>query len=231
MNASRTARERVRAEMTMEITAVARKHLAAEGAAGLSLRGIARDLDMVSSAIYRYFASRDELLTALIIEGYNAVGDVVEEADAAAPHDDYSGRWLAVCRALRRWALANPHEYALLYGSPVPGYQAPQDTVAPALRDTVVYGRILSEAYESGVLAPPDLGLPAPADLADDMERVRELMPGLPDDLVARAVLAWNALFGMVSLEVFGQFDNVIYERDVLFDHNVHNLARMLGLP
>lgn len=231
MNASRTARERVRAEMTREITTVARKHLATEGASGLSLRAIARELGMVSSAIYRYFASRDELLTALIIEGYDAIGEVVEAADAAAPDDDYAGRWLAVCRAVRQWGLANPHEYALLYGSPVPGYEAPQDTVAPALRDTVVYGRILAEAYDSGLLVPPDLGLAAPAELEDDMERVRELMPGLPDDLVARAVLAWNALFGMVSFEVFGQFDNTIFQRDALFDHNMHSLARLLGLP
>jgi AcrR family transcriptional regulator len=231
MSASRTARERVRAEMTKEITTVARKHLATEGASGLSLRAIARELGMVSSAIYRYFASRDELLTALIIEGYNAIGEVVESADTASAPDDYAARWLAVCRAVRQWALANPHEYALLYGSPVPGYRAPQDTVAPALRDTVVYGRILTEAYDSGVLAPPDLGLEVPDELTGDMERVREMMPGLPDDLVARAVLAWNALFGMVSFEVFGQFDNTIYEREALFDHNMRSLARLLGLP
>lgn len=231
MNASRTARERVRAEMIKEITDVARKHLATESAAGLSLRAIARELGMVSSAIYRYFAGRDELLTALIIEGYNAIGEVVEEADATARQDDYAGRWLAVCRAVRQWALANPHEYALLYGSPVPGYKAPPDTVTPALRDTVVYGRILTDAYENDALTPPDLGLSAPTELSGDMERVRELMPRLPDDLVARAVLAWAALFGIVSFEVFGRFDNTIYERDALFDHNVRSLARLLGLP
>jgi AcrR family transcriptional regulator len=231
MSASRTARERVRAEMTSEITAVARRHLATEGASGLSLRAIARELGMVSSGIYRYFASRDQLLTALIIEGYNAIGEVVEAADAASAPDDYAARWLAVCRGVRQWALVKPHEYALLYGSPVPGYQAPQDTVAPALRDTVVYGRILTEAHDRGVLAPPDLGLEVPAELNGDMERVREMMPGLPDDLVARAVLAWNALFGMVSFEVFGQFDNTIYEREALFDHNVRSLARLLGIP
>lgn len=224
-------RERVRAEMTGEITAIARKHLATEGAPGLSLRAIARELGMVSSAIYRYFASRDELLTALIIEGYDAIGEAVEAADAAAPREDYAGRWLAVGRAVRTWALEHPHEYALLYGSPVPGYQAPQDTVAPAVRDAVVYGRILREAHDGGVLATPDLGLQVPAELSGDMDRVREVMYGLPDDLVTRAVLAWTALFGMVSFEVFGQFNNVVNERDALFDHNMRSLARLLGLP
>ena len=132
MPARRTARERVRAEITREITDTARAQLAASGAAALSLRAVARDLGMVSSAIYRYFASRDELLTALIIDGYNAIGAAVEHADATCARDDYRGRWLAGCRAARAWAVAHPHEYALIYGSPVPGYQAPADTIAPA---------------------------------------------------------------------------------------------------
>jgi len=116
VNASRTARERVRAELTREITEVARGQLATEGAGGLSLRAVARDMGMVSSAIYRYFPSRDDLLTALIVDGYNAIGEVAEQADAASPAGDYPGRWLAVGRAVRDWALAHPHEYALVYG-------------------------------------------------------------------------------------------------------------------
>ena len=134
MNASRTARERVRAELTREITEVARRQLATEGAGQLSLRAVAKDMGMVSSAIYRYFPSRDDLLTALIVDGYNAIGEVAEQADAGCPGGDYPGRWLAVSRAIRDWALRNPHEYALVYGSPVPGYQAPQQTIGPAAR-------------------------------------------------------------------------------------------------
>ena len=122
MNASRTARERVREELTREIAEIARSQLATEGAAGLSLRAVAREMGMVSSAIYRYFPSRDDLLTALIIDGYNAIGLAAEQADAACPPGDYTERWLAICRAVRDWALAHPHEYALVYGSPVPGY-------------------------------------------------------------------------------------------------------------
>ena len=92
MNASRTARERVRAELIREITEIARRQLATEGAAGLSLRAVAREMGMVSSAIYRYFPSRDDLLTTLIIDGYNAVGAAVEKAEAAWTPKDYAGR-------------------------------------------------------------------------------------------------------------------------------------------
>src|SRR5438445_3569918 len=120
-----TARDRARAELTDEIKAVARRHLAEHGSAALSLRAVAREVGMVSSAVYRYFPSRDELLTALIIDAYDAVGERAEAAERASRNRGIDVRWLKVCEAVRAWALANPHEYALIYGSPVPGYAAP----------------------------------------------------------------------------------------------------------
>src|SRR5207248_3208991 len=83
-NASRTARDRARIELTDEIKAVARRHLAEHGSAALSLRAVAREVGMVSSAVYRYFPSRDELLTALIIDAYDAVGERAEAAERAS---------------------------------------------------------------------------------------------------------------------------------------------------
>ena len=103
-----TARERVRAEITREITDIARSQLAEQGAAALSLRAVARDLGMVSSAVYRYFSSRDELLTALIIDGYDALGLAVERADAAQPRADYPGRWRAATRSRARSSVSEP---------------------------------------------------------------------------------------------------------------------------
>src|SRR5215471_9064566 len=99
--APRRLRDRVRAEMTEEIKATARRHLAEGGATNLSLRAVARDLGMVSSAIYRYVASRDELLTALLIDAYTALGDAVEAAEAAVARDDFPGRFHALGRAVR----------------------------------------------------------------------------------------------------------------------------------
>ncbi|MFI6451201.1 TetR/AcrR family transcriptional regulator [Streptosporangium amethystogenes] len=231
MSSSRTARERVRAELTREITDVARRQLAVDGASGLSLRAVARELGMASSAIYRYFPSKDDLLTALIIDGYNALGEAVENADAAVPHTDHAGRWMAVCHAVRDWALAHPHEYALLYGSPVPGYQAPQDTVPAAIRDTVVYGRIVSDAHRAGALNPPGDHPPAPPSFREDAARVRELMPEVPDDVIVRGLIAWTGLFGWISFELFGQFNNAILDRAAAFDHTMRCQARTLGLP
>src|SRR5689334_9606890 len=104
-------RARVRAELTREIAEVARQHLASDGAAALSLRAVARELGMASSAVYRYFPSRDDLLTALIVDAYNALGDAAEQADAERPRSDLLGRWQAACAAVRTWAIAHPHEY------------------------------------------------------------------------------------------------------------------------
>src|SRR5260370_20631084 len=127
-------RARVRAEMIEDIKAIARRHLEPDGA-NLSLRAVARDVGMVSSALYRYFASRDELLTALILDAYNSLADAVEAADASVTdRTRLRDRWLASARAVRSWALTTPAEYPLLYGSPVPGYAAPQETAARALR-------------------------------------------------------------------------------------------------
>jgi AcrR family transcriptional regulator len=230
MTASRTARERVRAELTREIADIARRQLATEGAGGLSLRAVAREMGMVSSAIYRYFPSRDDLLTTLIIDGYNALGAAVEQADAACPGDDHPGRWLAVCHGVREWAVAHPHEYALLYGSPVPGYQAPQDTIAARLRDVTVFGRIIAQAHEAGALRPPALVPAPPASLHGDAENIRAVMPGVPDDVVFRAMTAWTALYGWVNFEVFGQFENTIEDRRTAFEHAMRLVGATVGL-
>ena len=232
VNASRTARERVRAELTREITDVARGQLATEGAGGLSLRAVAREMGMVSSAIYRYFPSRDDLLTALIVDGYNAIGEVAEQADAACPAGEYTGRWLAVCQAIRDWALAHPHEYALVYGSPVPGYQAPQHTIGPAARAATVFGAIISDAWQAGALQPPGICPPPPGPFTADAAALREsVLPGVPDDVIAAALASWTALFGMISFEMFGQFENVVTDRAAFFGYAMACQGRLAGLP
>ena len=147
-------RARVRAALTREIVDAARRHLATDGAAGLSLRAVARELGMASSAVYRYFPSRDELLTTLIVEAYDALGAAAEEAADNAPRDDLRARLHAACDAVRGWALAHPHEYALVYGSPVPGYAAPQATIGPAARVGAVLSRIVADGVATDVVDP-----------------------------------------------------------------------------
>jgi AcrR family transcriptional regulator len=228
-------RARVRAEMMDEIKEAARRQLATEGA-NLSLRAIARELDVVSSALYRYYASRDELLTALIIDAYNAIGAAGEEADAAvAERRDLTGRWLAVVHAWRDWALAHPAEYALIHGSPVPGYAAPADTIAPANRRFLILAAILRDGHLYGVLTPARLPAqlpPIPAPLSAELDVISAGLVAEADaSLTARAIIAVIEIFGALNFELFGQLNNAIDERRAWFDLQARVMANLIGLP
>jgi AcrR family transcriptional regulator len=219
-------RARVRAEMIGEIKAAARRHLATDGA-NLSLRAIARDMGMVSSALYRYFASRDDLLTALIIDAYNDMGGAAESADAGVTdRADGRARWMAVGRALRRWALAHPAEYALLYGTPVPGYAAPADTTPPASRPVRVLATILAEAP-----AVDDRDIPLGPALRGEIQRIAAAgAPGLSDAAMVRGLVAWTLVFGALNFELFGRIDTLIDERDEWFDVQMRSVLDFLGV-
>jgi AcrR family transcriptional regulator len=225
----RTARDRARAELTEEIKAVARRHLAEQGSAALSLRAVAREVGMVSSAVYRYFPSRDDLLTALIVDAYDAVGGAAEEALAEARRRGVVARWVHVATAIRRWALAHPHEYALIYGSPVPGYAAPQDTIDPATRVALVLLRIVVDGVASGEIDTSD-ERPAPRAVRTDFAQLRALAANnVPDTVLSRALQAWAQLFGGISLEMFGHLHQVIHDYDAFFELQMRRAAEFLA--
>lgn len=231
--APRTPRERARAQTIEDIVRLGREHLAAHGAAALSLRAVARDLGVVSSAVYRYVANRDDLLTLLLVDAYNDLGDAVDAAVKANPEDDFAGRFAALGLAVRRWALREPARYGLLFGSPVPGYQAPAgETTPPGTR--VIYSLIgiLDGAYRAGELTlPAPRAAAVPSALSADFEEVRAALGiAVPDGLLANGTLVWTSLFGAVSFEVFGQYGaNTFKARDDLFEHHLAVLAGLAG--
>lgn len=223
-----TARARARAGMIDDIKSAARQRLATEGP-NLSLRAVARDIGVVSSAVYRYFASRDELLTALIIEAYDDLGDAVERAESAVPRRDLTARWMTFGRSLRSWALAHPHEYALLYGSPVPGYAAPRDTVGPASRPVVVLAAILRD---HALRAAPHPAERLPRAVRSDLEGIIA-MPGfhdIPPAVLARGMTAWAQVFGSLSFELFGRLNGAITDFEAYFEHQLKSMAAFIGL-
>lgn len=225
-----TARARARRELTDAITDAARRQLAEVGAPGLSLRAVARELGMVSSAIYRYFPSRDALLTALIIDAYDAVGAAAETAVAGLGGSDPGSRWMAVAHAVRGWALEHRHEYALIYGSPVPGYVAPAETADHAVRVTVPLLEILADASRAGpTQVVPDLG--DLGRLAPDLDRLAEAAGAdVARPLLVAGLAAWMQLFGMISFELYGHLHTVIDDTDAHFDLQCRRLATLLGL-
>jgi len=222
------ARQRVKDAVTAEIVAVAKGQLATEGAGALSLRAVAREMGMASSAIYRYFQSRDELLTALITEAFDALGGVAEAAGAGRGRG--FERWQSVCRAIRTWALEHPHEYALIYGSPVPGYKAPPQTVGPASRVALAMASLLVEAHRAGELAELEAPPLSRAMTAEARQLSQLAMPGIPLPVVARSILAWTQLFGHISFELFGQLTGVVQNPEVMFEFEIATTAGLLGL-
>ena len=215
-----------------DIVRIGRAHLATDGAAALSLRAVARDLGIVSSAVYRYVASRDELLTLLVVDGYDELGDAVDAALAKVDRADHAGRMVAIGRAVRAWALAEPATYALLFGSPVPGYEAPAErTTGPGTRVILRLVEVWEDAWVSGAVALPADSV-GPRRLVRDLARVRrEMGITAPESLVARGMLAWAALFGCVSFELFGQYGpDAFAEPKDIFEHHLQVLVGTVGL-
>ncbi|MCS6559837.1 WHG domain-containing protein [Curtobacterium flaccumfaciens] len=250
-----TARALARQTVTADILAAARTRLTDEGPAALSLRAVARDVGMVSSAVYRYFPSRDDLLTALLITDYDELGAAVEAAGAAAGPAP-GARWVAMCRAIRDWSIAHPGDFALLFGSPVPGYAAPRETVVPATRTTLALVRVVADAVGSGAsgapgasgaadssvtstpgaagrlgspTAPPAApGVAGPA-VADGVATLRSFGITLPDEVLVRTLMAWTTVFGTISFELFGHFVGSVSDPAAYFDQVIVRLADDLG--
>jgi AcrR family transcriptional regulator len=230
------ARERAHADVRAEIVAAASRQLGTVGAAGLSLRAIARELGMVSSALYRYFASRDELLTALIIEAYDDLGAVAERSIRTSRGEAPLARWVDAASAVRRWALDHPQEYALLYGSPVPGYAAPADTIVPGTRVTRALIQIVHDALTDGSLVPSAEPVTDSIELsaatADAFEFLRgELdLQAATDVVLLAALAAWTQLFGHLSFELFGQTHGLIVDHEAFFRETSTLMGAGIGL-
>jgi AcrR family transcriptional regulator len=221
-------RQESREQIESKIVEFGRRQLVEHGAAGLSLRAIARDLGMVSSAVYRYVSSRDELLTLLLVDGYSELADAVDRARDTAS-DLWSDDVIAIARAARQWAVTHPARWALLYGSPVPGYDAPPERTVGA--GTRVVGAIF-DAIAAGI-ATGDIRLTndvAPQPMSLDFERIRQEF-GFPGDdaLIAKCFLLWAAVVGAISLEVFGQYGaDTLTDPQVVFDTQLRLLVAVL---
>ena len=223
-----TPRALKRQAIDERIMAAGREQLASVGAAAISLRAIARELDMVSSAIYRYVESRDELLTRLVVEAFEEVADAADAAAARVPATAYRARIVALARAIRQWSVDHPAQFALLYGSPVPGYDAPADrTTQPGTRVMIALITALADAAATDDLDVPGAADPDPA-LCDDLQRIRaELDVDLDDDQFVYAMSLWTWLIGAVGQEVFDGFGADTFRTPAtLFDAQ---LGMMLG--
>lgn len=235
MAAKQTPRAVARKKITANIIDEGRRQLAEHGAAGLSLRSVARELGMVSSAVYRYVSSRDELLTRLIVEAYDALGEVAEAAVTSSTTEPPLDRWVLTAHAIRDWALARPHEYFLLYGTPVPGYAAPEITGTSGTRASRALLSIVTEAKADRKLkrgrSPATAALSD--ELADDFAALRDLIDDgaqLNDDVLLASLTGWTQMFGLLSFELSNQTRGVVQHHRDLYDASARLMAANIGL-
>ncbi|MYR46028.1 TetR/AcrR family transcriptional regulator, partial [Streptomyces sp. SID5910] len=185
---AKTPRERYRAEVRAEIKERAWEQIATAGASALSLNAIAKQIGMSGPALYRYYAGRDDLITELVKDAYRGLADALREASrtGAGP--------AALAHALRGWALRHPQRYFLIYGTPVPGYHAPEETVA-------ITSEMMATVLDAFAALPGE----GPArsfdtHLADHRDWARGHSAG---PAVLREALAfWTRLHGVLSLEL-----------------------------
>ncbi|WP_201274491.1 TetR/AcrR family transcriptional regulator [Mycolicibacterium sp. CH28] len=222
-------RQESRQRIEAQIIELGRRQLATEGAAGLSVRAIARDLGMVSSAVYRYVASRDELLTLLLVDAYSDLADAVDRARELT-----GGGWradlAAIAHGMRSWALDQPAGWALLYGSPVPGYHAPAElTTGPGTRVVGAMFDAVAGGVAAGDIALTDQHVAQP--MSADLARVRAEFDFPGDDaLVIKCTTVWAVVVGAISLEVFGQYGaDTFADKGALFEAQVRLAVELLA--
>jgi AcrR family transcriptional regulator len=225
-----TRRARQRQATVAEIKARARRQLAEHGTGAVNLRAIAREMGTASSALYRYFASHDELISALCADAYNAVADAMAAARDAVPAGQHARRWQALCDAYRRWSLDNPADFALIFGTPVPGYSAAGQATGPAAsRFAAVPVEVFAAAVAAGAADPARTqippGLPAGALLQDLLGRGQ--LSGA-SHLAAIAITAWASILGYLVAEIFGSLPQLITDPGRLWDAHLRTV--MLGM-
>jgi AcrR family transcriptional regulator len=226
-----TWRIRQRQATLAQIKTLARRQLAEHGTGAVNLRAIAREMGTASSALYRYFPSHHDLITALVIDAFEAVAAAMAAARDRVPSADHAGRWLAVCGAFRQWALANPADFALIAGTPVPGYRAPWEETGPAAaRYSGTFGGVYIAAVEAGAAEPGRTQVPS------------DLVPGpLLRDLLSRAgyapstqvaAIVANAMAsirGYVAMEIFGGMSQSFSDTDALYQAHLSTVMTGMG--
>ncbi|MET7568346.1 TetR/AcrR family transcriptional regulator [Streptomyces sp. NPDC005492] len=211
---TKTPRERYRDQVRTEIKEHAREQIATAGASALSLNAIAKRMGMSGPALYRYFASRDDLITELIRDAYRSLADAFR---AAA---DSGADLFGLAHTLRGWALDDPQRYFLIYGTPVPGYHAPDDI-------THIASEIMAALLDACAALPAE-GPAAPFEAHLEAHRHWAGDHPAPPAALHRALLCWTRLHGVLSLELAGHFTGMGFDPAVLFESELAALAAKL---
>ena len=206
----------------------ARRLLAEGGQEALTVRGLARKLNLVPSALYRYVASREELLTILFSHIFTDMAEFVEAAHDAVPAEDLRGRWRAFARALREWALQHPYEWTLINGTPLRDYSVPPtETLTQGIRLHLLLARLGEDAEAAG-MAPRIRPEGSPTAMPGLKPFLASQGIDISEESVLAGVAGWHLLMGALYEELFGLFGSDLEDQDVYYDAMISATEKLL---
>jgi AcrR family transcriptional regulator len=206
------------------------QQIAKTGAAALSLRAIARDLGITAPAIYNYFSRRDDLVTALIVDAFTSLEGSQTEAIRHLPEDDLGTRISNLGFAYREWALTYPQRYQLIFGTPIPNYEAPADITVPAAAESLKpLTSTLQTCLEANILCVERFA-PMTPELRSMLEEWSQFTGSVDIEVLYTALIFWSRVHGLVSMEVGQQFPSFITDPGEVFRREIATmLIQYLG--
>jgi len=213
-----------------------------KGTDGLSMRAIAREIGMTAPALYYYFENMDALITALIVDGFNAIADALEQAREQHTDDHPATQLMAILLAYREWAMTNRSDFQLLYGNPIPGYHAPREITVPAvLRGFVVISTCINDLLQTGDVDVPAHMLELPEEVYhiqmglvgnvnETTTEQRKTLSDLSVDALTLSIIGWGQMHGLIMLELFEHLQPVVGDTAVYYRHQIRNMFISMGL-
>lgn len=228
-----TRREKLRQITIDEIKSLARLQMAEGGTASLSLNAIAKQMGMSGPALYRYFESRDALITALIVDAYQDLADILEETAARFAGQPARECLLEVLLSYRRWALDHPVDFQLIFGNPIPGYQAKETVTAPTTGKVFApILRILEQAYQQENRPYPEFLESIPPDQLHIRmpQSLLDFQPSLPEKVVYIGIVSWYHMHGMIMLELSNHIQPLVSDPAAFYRFEIERLINILAL-
>ena len=224
------------------IKLTARKLMQEHGTDGLSVRAIARELNMTAPALYYYFENIDALITALIVDGFNGIADAMELARDSHPDAEPIDQLMAIVMGYRHWAISHRADFELLYGNPIPKYHAPREITVPAvIRGFVVIITAVQAVLDAGEVNIPDYLLDLPtvveqtyfgiiSNSHETTQEQRNLMGEISMEAMILGIQGWSQMHGLIMLELFEHLQPVVGDTEIYYQHQIKNMFRSMGI-
>jgi AcrR family transcriptional regulator len=221
----RPKRSEQHANLEEAIKETAWRQIAKSGASAMSLRAIARELGITAPAIYNYFPRRDDLVTALIVDAFTSLGKSQQDAIRDLPANDFPARLSALGLAYREWAVTYPQRYQLIFGTPIPGYEAPADITVPAAAGSLVPLIETLQAIYSASKLRTDRFAPMTPELKSMLEAWSQFTGGTNLEVLYTALVFWSRVHGLVSMEIGNQLPSFLTDPGEIYRREIKSMA------